>query len=574
MILLLKAAIVLSILLGFYKLFLQNESFFRGNRAYLIVGLGLTFVLPFVTLPELVNHQGIVDKIVSETEMTPINESSLEETSKLAAEVPNYQIKESTDAIIPSKSNSNKGIVYWIGLLYFFGVAILSLNFLTQLLGIFLKINRSKDRLIDGRCIILNQTEEAEPCSFFNWIFINHTKYDNHTYIQIVEHEKAHVKKYHSLDLLLSELAIIILWFNPLIWLYRKEVEKNIEYQTDALLLESKKVVSEDYQMNLLSIASYKKSNTLVSNYNQSLIKKRIIMMNKQKSNRNSYWKYAFLAPTLFVTLLLLNRPLSANAQDNAIADFQEEEGDGISYEDDYDNEHSGDLTPFLRAAVNGNEETVKMLIDEGTDVNEFVHGEGTALYLALQHSNHEVAKLLLEKDADPNLGSRSDGYPIMMAIAAGDLDLVKLLIKKGADVNRKFPGDGSALIHACKYGNLLIAELLVDSGAKINMPVKGDGNPLIMASKGGYLKVVEYLVKKGADVNFEVVGDEVPLIGASEQGHLEVVKYLVSKGADVNKICKEKHDGKIRTRTALMMASKKGHKEVVEYLKQKGAKE
>jgi len=567
MIFLLKAAIVLSILLGFYKLFLQKESFFRVNRAYLLVGLILTFILPLVTLPELVDHQGIVDKVVSETKMTAINESSLEEASKQSDVVLNYEIKEGKDDIIPSEVNNKRGIVYWIGLLYFIGVAILSLNFLTQLFGIYRKINRSIYRQIDGRCIILNHAEEAEPCSFFRYVFVNQTKYDNHTYIQIIEHEKVHVKKYHSLDLILAEMAIIILWFNPLVWLYRKEVEKNIEYQTDAPLLESNKVVSEDYQLSLLNMASYKKSNVLVSNYNQSLIKKRIVMMNKQKSNRNSYWKYAFLAPTLFVTLLLLNQPHTLQAQEVVEEVYNDTDG-----ENDYENELDDDLKPLLHAVRQGDYAAVEKMLENGSDVNLIQRGEGTPLTMAIRSEQFKIAQLLMQKGADPNLGTNSDGYPLWMAARKGNVKLVRFLISEGADVNTKFPGDGSALIQAAKTSNLEMVEVLVDLKADVNMAVRGDGNPLIMASKAGSMEVVEYLIAKGADVNKEVPGDETPLINASEQGHLEVVKYLISKGADVNKVCKEEVNGKIRVRTALMMASKKGHDKVVEYLKNKGA--
>ncbi len=347
MVFLLKAAIVLSILLGFYKLVLQEESFFSINRGYLLSGLVLTFVLPFVTLPELVDHQGIVEKVASGSTIMNTNEPSVETIYLLPDEVPNYEIKENADEVIPSNLSSDIGTMHWIGLLYFFGVIILSLNFFAQLLAIFLKVNGSKDRLRNNRCIILNQTDETEPSSFFNYVFISPSQYDKNTYEQILEHEKVHVQKYHSIDLLLSELAIIILWFNPLVWLYRKELEKNIEYQTDASLLESKKVDSEDYQMNLLSIASHKKSNTLVSNYNQSLIKKRIIMMNKKKSNSHNYWKYAFIAPTLFVTLLVLNQPIALYAQENestSLIDVDRER------ENEYDEGYDEDLPPFLRA--------------------------------------------------------------------------------------------------------------------------------------------------------------------------------------------------------------------------------
>lgn len=566
MIFVLKAAIVLSVLFGFYKLFLQQESFFGSNRTYLLLGLLMTFSLPFVTLPELVDHQGIVDKVVMETKLITANEASANEGARLSAKTPKYEIKESSDEIVLPNSNNKRGVTYWIGLFYFFGVIILSLNFLTQFLGLFLKIYKSKDRLIDGRCTILNQTDETEPCSFFNYVFICPSRYDPHIYDQILEHEKVHVEKRHSFDLLIAELAIIMLWFNPLVWSYRKEIEKNIEYQTDAMLLESKKVISEDYQLNLLSIASYKKSNTLVSNYNQSLIKKRIIMMNKQKSNRNSYWKYAFLAPTLFITLLLLNQPNALQAQDAMEEVYNDSDG-----ENDYENEY--DLNPMLRAARKGDLGAVTKMLKDGANVNLVQRGEGTPLTMAIRSEEFKMAQLLLEKGADPNLGTDSDGYPLWMAARKGDVALVRLLIKKGADVNMKFRGDGSALIQAAKKGNLEMVKVLVDLKADVNMAVKGDGNPLIMASKAGSMEVVTYLVGKGADVNKEVPGDETPVIGASEQGHLSIVKFLVEKGADINKVCEEMVDDKLRIRTALKMAKKKGHDDVVKYLTSKGAK-
>ncbi len=570
MMFLLKAAIVLSILFGFYKLFLQKESFFRVNRGYLMIGLILTFVLPFVTLPELVNNQGIVDKVVSETNMSMVIEPTEIKMPKSSPEVAKYETRESTGIIMPSNTKAKRGMIYWMGLLYFFGVTILSLNFLTQLLSIRLKILRNKDRSSDGHCVILNQTEETEPCSFLNYIFISPNKYGHSTYKQIIEHEKIHVSHYHSLDLLLSEVAIIILWFNPLVWLYRKEVEKNIEYQTDALLLESKKVVSEDYQMNLLSIASYKKSNTLVSNYNQSLIKKRIIMMNKQKSNSSSYWKYAFLVPTLFVTLLLLNQPGTLQAQEPLVEVYNDTE-----VENDYENEFDDDLKPLLRAARHGDYAAVKKMLQNGDNVNLVQRGEGTPLTMAIRSENFKIAELLMEKGADPNLGTNSDGYPLWMAARKGDIKLVRLLISKGADVNMKFPGDGSALIQAAKGRNLEMVKVLVNLGADVNMAVRGDGNPLIMASKAGDMEVVEYLVDNDADINKEVPGDETPLISASEQGYLSIVKFLVDKGADVNKVCREElQDGSNRVRTALKMARAKGHKKVTSFLISQGAKD
>ncbi len=572
MVLLFKASLVATIMLAFYKLFLEKESFFAVNRIFLVLSLVLCFTLPHVALPELVNNQGIVNSWLSETAdktaIAPLNETLLSGKGKQPGI---GRVLTETDPNLKKSGTKANGVGFWLAVIYFFGLIVLSMNLFSQLISLLLRIRRNKDSTYHGKYIIIHAEAGNGPCSFFNYIFIDPEKYSDTTYEQILEHEKTHVLKRHSFDLLLAEVAIIILWFNPFIWLFRKEIEKNIEYQTDAILLDSQTVESENYQRNLLAIATEKKPLTIVSNYNQSLIKKRIIMMNSRKSDVHSYWKYAFIAPTLFATLLLLNQPFAMQAQVRETSAFAEEREN--EFEMEYDNDHSDDLPPLLKAAADGEEESVKLLISQGADVNTFAHGDGTALYLALQYSNHEVAELLLEHGADPNLGSISDGYPIMAAVASGDLDMVTLLVKKGADVNRKFLGDGSALILASKTGNLAMVKLLVGLKADFDMGVKGDGNPLIMAAKGGHQNIVEYLVGLGADVNYEIPGDETPLINASEQGHLDVVKFLVEKGADVNKVCTELYNGKTRVRTALKMAEKFGHEDVVDYLKSKGAK-
>ncbi len=564
--LLIKSSLIIGALWVFYKLLLEKESFFAINRIYLLGGLLLAFILPFISLPELIPNQGIVNSVLQEAvEDAP---TILRDTNVESLEKPKGNIAVSGTANGQPVANA-KGPLFWLSLVYVFGFLVLSLRLLGQLLTMFQRIRKENERVVDGNTIIMNTQGPSGPCSFFNHIFIDPNKYDLDTYEQVLEHEKVHVQKRHSLDLLLAELAIVVLWFNPFAWYYRKEVEKNIEYQTDDFLLQANLVEAEKYQISLLEIAIQQKPLTLVSSYNQSLIKKRIVMMNTKKSNRNNYFKYAFIAPILFGAVLFLNQPFLVNAQESATPYTYHEEGD---YDrDEYQNGHSEDQTPLMRAAADGEYETVKTLVAQGVDINEMFRGEGTALHMALQHSHLEIAEFLLQNGADPNLGSASDGYPIMAAIASGDEDMVRLLIKQGADVNRSFPGDGNAMIQAAKVGFLGIMKILVEAGADLNKGVQGDGNPLIMASKGGQLHIVEYLVGLGADINAEVVDDETPLINASEQGYLPVVKFLVENGADVNK---SSTDTSGRYRSPLKMAKEKGHTEVTEYLQSRGAKE
>lgn len=570
MVFLLKVSIVLFIFLAFYKLILERESFFTVNRYYLMCCLLLAFLLPFITLPKLVNNQGVVTDFLEETSFRD-REHPIYETKEAETEIlpPIKGDAAAQSSIVTDTASETTGLVFWVFLLYSFGIIILSARFLFQVAGIVRTVRWAEDLVKDTNCTIVNVKDDYGPRSFFNYIFLNPEKYNPETYEQILEHEKIHVKKWHSLDLLISEIAIIILWFNPFIWMFRKVVEKNIEYQTDALMLDSRVVEPKKYQMNLLKIGVARKPLTIVSNYNQSLIKKRIIKMNTRKSNWHSYWKYAFIAPTIFITLLMLNPPFALTAQEKDNTTPANESG---LFNIDLGSDN--DRAPLLQAAWTGDFEGVKKLVEEGADVNFLQRGEGTALVLAIRQEEFKIARFLLEKGADPNLGTNDDGHPLMIAAGKGNIELVRLLVNRGANVNTKFPGDGSALIQASASGNMAMIKALVDLKADINMEVEGDGNPLLHAARRGYFEIVEYLVGLGADVNREVPGDETPLIQASVQGHLDIVTFLVENGADVNKVCSERLlNGKTRVRTALIMAEQNGHDHVTRYLKLKGAR-
>ena len=325
---------------------LEKESFFSKNRMYLLGCLFLTFSLPFLTLPELVNNQGIVSATIEKhIEKEPITLPIPIENQIAEHPISNQKIKKEDSPSINNNTNTEtsqgnaesiastetptlpasnitsekKGVLYWLLMVYLFGVVIFSLNFISQIANVIIKIIKGHDRIEDTDCTIINSPQMTEPCSFFKYIFINPESYDYETYEQILAHERVHVKLNHTWDLILSELVVIVMWFNPFAWILRKEIEKNIEYQTDDYLLAEEKVEKETYQMNLLKVATYSHPLNVVTNYNQSLIKQRILRINAKKSNLHSYWKYAFVAPLLFGIALLLNRPNLGMAQSESI---------------------------------------------------------------------------------------------------------------------------------------------------------------------------------------------------------------------------------------------------------------
>lgn len=519
----LKSSLIILVLYLFYKIVLEKESFFVQNRFYFLLSLVLTFSLPFIKLPKLVEDQGFIDAKIELITDGSTNLINVTEDNSGSSEP---QLTTGASQLSPGNIRS---LAFWSLLLYYFGVTIFSFNLLTQVASILIKAMRSKDRIVDLDCIIINTTYINEPCSFFHYIFINPGNYDHDTYEQIISHEKIHVREFHTLDLLLSEIAVIILWFNPIAWQLRKELEKNLEYRTDDLMLGQQQAAKDRYQMNLLKIATFKRPLQVVTNYNQSLIKQRILKMNKRKSNPHTNWKYAFIAPIAFAMLLVINKPLPANAQLGEILSVSETDSK---------------CKELLRAIINEDVAKVERLLDsvdpncidsnpENQKIHEnnaskiIINGKRTPLVTAAGIGNLPVGKLLLKAGADVNHYATGDETPLMAASSNGHFDFVKFLISNRADVNKVVIGDGTALLVASREGHIETVNYLISKGANINEQVNGDGTPLICAVRSGHYEVAKTLLENGADPELISPGDEYPMYHARMANNSRMINLL-----------------------------------------------
>jgi len=299
----LYAALILTACLIFYKLLLQRETFFRLNRFVLLSCMMLAFMLPLVPVPQQVSFRKAPEPENIASPQTPVypgnTNSSIREVSDTTIEEP-----------VPKNEliNFKKGM-QWLIYLYWFGVIVFGLNFLMQAILLLYKAY-SRPVIIDGKFRIVEITGDKAPCSFGNNIFINPEKYDWDTYNQVLLHEKIHIEQKHTLDLLFAEVVLVFQWFNPFAWQWRKELENNLEFFTDEELLQRNPVEKESYQMSLLKVAAPHFPLSLTTNYNQSLLKKRLLMMNAKKSNVHTIWKYFFLLPLMIVFVCLFNEPI------------------------------------------------------------------------------------------------------------------------------------------------------------------------------------------------------------------------------------------------------------------------
>jgi len=222
----------------------------------------------------------------------------------------------------PVNTFSWNQVMQWTMWLYWFGVIVFALNFLVQI-TILLYRAYTSPVIKDGKFRIVEVSGDKAPCSFANNIFINPEKYEWETYNQILLHEKIHISQNHTLDIIIAELLLIFQWFNPFAWIYRREIESNLEFLTDDQLMQQKKVDKQRYQLSLVQVSAPHFPLSLTTNYNQSILKKRIAMMNKKRSNLHTAWKYFFLLPVFAFLACLLNEPMAYghNTQKNGKAE-------------------------------------------------------------------------------------------------------------------------------------------------------------------------------------------------------------------------------------------------------------
>ncbi|TSD64723.1 M56 family metallopeptidase [Inquilinus sp. KBS0705] len=312
----LHVALLIAVCLLFYKVLLQKETFYHLNRWILLGCLAITFLLPLIRVPQHWALRKAPEPTVNV--VTPININQQEVRSQVTS-VPQKQgatvsapaaaknVTEQAQNILPQ-------VLKWVVYVYWFGVVAFGLNLLLQV--IVLLMQAYKNPVIkDGQYRIIELDGDKAPCSFGNNIFINPAKYDWETYSQILLHEKIHIKQGHSFDLLMAELMLIFQWFNPFAWWYRKELENNLEFLTDSDVLNNKEVEREVYQMSLLKVSVPHLSLRVTTNYNQSLLKKRIVMMNAKRSNIHTSWKYFFLMPLMAFMVCALNQPVALSQE-------------------------------------------------------------------------------------------------------------------------------------------------------------------------------------------------------------------------------------------------------------------
>lgn len=276
---LLQANIYLLIFYAFYKFLLEKETYFKLNRFYLI-GSGLFAIgIPFIRLDWLTQQ--------------PLSQQL------------SVTIGELDMMVLPDEQKASGALAAGdiVALLYCAGVLLFLFRFGIQVFLLVRKLYASGDSSDGNGTAYSFLTRKSVDPGLPGQEIINH-------------HEDIHLKQFHSLDVLLFELIAIINWFNPVVYLYKRALRDNHEFLADEAAADYQGD-KEGYSLLLLSAAFKVSPQALTNSFfsKQSLIKKRIYMLHKEKSKRAAILKYGLYLP-LFSGMLLLS---SANFREDPV---------------------------------------------------------------------------------------------------------------------------------------------------------------------------------------------------------------------------------------------------------------
>ncbi|UJH92609.1 TonB-dependent receptor plug domain-containing protein [Antarcticibacterium sp. 1MA-6-2] len=276
---LLKSVGLLSVFFLFYITMLRKDTSFKTNRKFLVGGLLASAVLPAIYFTRTVLIEAPKTQYFFSEGNFPVTEVIPEEPAVSPLQI--------------------------LFLVYLLGSIFMAVRLLLQLISLRKFFVSGKKSQFDNS-IVIESNQKIAPFSFLNYIVYNPSLHSPNELRHILKHEKIHVVQLHTFDVMLANFNLVYQWFNPFAWLYLKNLQQNLEYIADD---EAVKEVSckKEYQKALVKISLKNPNLALTNNFYQSLIKKRIVMLNKSKSSNRASWKTVLILLVLVAFLVLFN---------------------------------------------------------------------------------------------------------------------------------------------------------------------------------------------------------------------------------------------------------------------------
>ncbi|MDR0794553.1 MAG: M56 family metallopeptidase [Tannerella sp.] len=282
----LKSSLCLAAFYLFYKLLLSRDTFHRFNRIALLGIMGLSVIIPFITVISL-----------------PFN--PLETTFEISPE--QLSIPDPAPYTVSEISSPNR-LLLAILLIYMTGCGVFLIRSLWTLFRILRLIRKGERTRVDNSvCLTMHSNHRIAPFSWMKNIVISRTDMSE-AGDTILLHEQAHIRQHHTYDLILAEVCILFQWYNPAAWLLYRELQHIHEFEADQSVL-NQGINAKQYQLLIIKKAVGTRLYSMANSFDHSNLKKRITMMLQKKSNPWARLKYAYVLPLAAISVIVFARP-------------------------------------------------------------------------------------------------------------------------------------------------------------------------------------------------------------------------------------------------------------------------
>ena len=282
-----KSAVCLAVFYLFYRLLLSRETFHRFNRIALLGILILSCAIPFVEVT-MKEPMEVSQQLLTWEElllMADLNRTATIEAAPVSAITWREVLL----------------MVYLLGIVFFFLRNVWSLTRMLRLIK-----GSTLVRQENGITLITHQKKIA-PFSWMKFVVISEKDLKENGE-EILTHEYAHIRKRHSIDLLIADICIFFQWFNPASWLLKQELQNIHEFEADESVI-AQGIDAKKYQLLLIKKAVGTRLYSMANSFNHSSLKKRITMMLKEKSNPWARAKYLYILPLAALAVTAFARP-------------------------------------------------------------------------------------------------------------------------------------------------------------------------------------------------------------------------------------------------------------------------
>ena len=255
----LPVAISLMVLWVAYRLLFTNSNRFQFNRAFLLSALLFSLALPLMGLFMGQNAPQVMRLKESLLHGFMLDEITISYGEPTATTLP--------EVVVSQPAGFHISLWKVLGVIYLIGVLVMGLFFLFKMGKLVALIIRSPKQKMDGYTAVYTHKEQGS-FSFFRYAFFP----DETVSPDIVRHERSHIAHGHSWDILFVELMMVLQWFNPFIYLYKRELQSLHEYTADHDVV-ANGVDKKNYMMLILQQCTAVDFSTMSNNFSLILTK-------------------------------------------------------------------------------------------------------------------------------------------------------------------------------------------------------------------------------------------------------------------------------------------------------------